>query len=242
MAAPVFDSAGAGSATETSGASHDIVCPATVAAGDLLVAHLFYEGLTVAPTGPGGWTLIDPSGPRSAADSSARTWVYGKIADGTEDGTTVGFGSPANANARFGRIYRFTGVRSDTVGNVVGGWGFGSGAVAQIADTGVTTPEADCLAVNLVGVLDDNAVASFTGETGGDWTEAIAEFTQLATTPDCCLQVQTATMAAAGTVTGGAQTMAAADPWSVIGFYIRGPAVGAAQQVRPELIYLRSNR
>ena len=222
MAAPVYSSAGAGATTEASGAAHNVPVPATVAAGDLLVIHLMYEGSTIAPTAPGGWTLIDPSGPRTGVSGLMRTWVYGRISDGSEGGTNINFGSPANANARTGRCYRFTGVRNDTVSNVVGGFNAETLNQTGINDVGVTTPEADCLAVNLVGVQDDNPVVSFTGETGGDWTEAVAEYAQSATTPDTCLQLQTATMSAAGTVNGGTQTMAAADPWIVVGFYIRG--------------------
>ena len=119
MAAPAFAAAGAMVGTATSGAAHNVPCPATVNAGELLIAHLSYEGTTVAPTDPSGWTLL--SGPHGAA--TMRQWIYGRIADGTEDGTNVNFGSPANTNNRYGRIYSFSGVRDDT-GWVAGGDGF----------------------------------------------------------------------------------------------------------------------
>jgi hypothetical protein len=210
--------------TATSGAAHNVPCPATVNAGDVLIAILQYEGATVAPTDPGGiWVKLGAS-PYLGDTSQFRMWIYGAIAAGTEDGTNVNFGSPANTNNRYGTIYRFTGARSDTIANVVGGIGFGTAFLAQIDDVGVTTPEADCLAVNIVGVQDDNAVAAFTGMTGGTWAEAEAEKLDTALTPDQCMQIQTATMASAGTINGGTQTMAASDPWGVIGFYIRGPA------------------
>jgi hypothetical protein len=75
-----------------------------------------------------------------------------------------------------------------------------------------------------VWVDDDNAVASFTGETGGDWTEAVAEFTTQ-TGSDGCLQLQTATIASAGTISGGDTTMAASDGWATFGFALLPIAV-----------------
>lgn len=228
MAAPAFAAAGAGASTETSGAAHNVPCPATVNAGELLIAHLVYEGTTVAPSDPSGWTALGGS---PFGTANPRVWIYGRIADGSEGGTNINFGSPANTNSRHGRIYSFSSVRSDTVANVVGAFNTENGSVAQIDDVGVTTIEADSLAVNCIGVMDDNAVVSFTGESGGDWTEALAEYTNTATTPDICIQLQTATMAAAGTVNGGSQTMAAADPWRVVGFYIRGVIAAAGSLV-----------
>jgi hypothetical protein len=149
-------------------------------------------------------------------------WVYGRKADGTEDGTTINFGSPANANARHGRIYSFSSVRDDVVTSMVGGFGFNAGATSTtVDDQPVTTVEADSLAVNLISINDDNATVSFTGETGGDWVEPTAEYVTAATTPDACLQLQRASMASVGTITGGSFTMAS-DAWMVVGFYIRG--------------------
>lgn len=227
MAAPAFGSSGAMVGTATSGAAHNVPWPAVVNAGDLGMAFLMYEGATVAPTSPGGiWSVLGSS-PYTGVASGFRVWVYGAIAAGTEDGSNVNFGSPANTNNRYGIIYRFTGVRNDTVANVVGGFNFESLSQQVINDVGVTTPEADCLAVNFVGVQDDNLLTAglnFTGETGGDWTEVEQAKTDTALTPDQSMQCQTAVMSAAGTVNGGTLDMGAIDPWGVVGFYIRGPA------------------
>jgi hypothetical protein len=218
---PRFVDAGAGVITEASGGALSPLSPAIVNAGDLLIIFAYYEGITTAPSTPSNFTLLD--GPRTLASNIGRCWVFGKIADGTEDGATNALGTPAVTTMRAARCYRFTGVRSDTVANVVGGFGFaGPASTATVSDVGVTTPEPNCLAVNLITVADDNALVSYTGETGGDWTEAIAEYTSAATTPDYAQQLQTAYMATAATVDGGTQTMAAADPWGVVGFYIRG--------------------
>jgi hypothetical protein len=81
------------------------------------------------------------------------------------------------------------------------------------------------MALNCIGVDDDNTIPSFTGESGGDWTVA-AEFLT-ATGTDACLNLQTAAMASTGTIDGGTATMAAADNWVNHGFAL-SPAAAAA--------------
>lgn len=217
-----FGTAGTGVNTATSGAACTPGIPASVAAGDLLIGHVFYGGSTATPDTPSGWTLLD--GPRSlnTPATNGRVWVFGKKAAGGD--AAPAFGTQAVTTPRTARAYRFTGALDDTVANMVGGFGFdGPAGSATITDVGVTTgaDTENYLAVNLVAVADDNAVASFTGETGGDWTEAVAEFTGALGTPDACLQLQTAVVAPSATINGGSQTMAVSDPWGVVGFYIR---------------------
>jgi hypothetical protein len=96
--------------------------------------------------------------------------------------------------------------------------------VAAVNDVSVTTPEDNCLAVNIIGVVDDNAVNSFVGQTGGLWFKSTPESLDAALTPDQCIVVQIAEMASPGTINGGSTTMAAADPWATVGFYVRPPA------------------
>jgi hypothetical protein len=200
----------------------------------VLIAHVFYGGDTATPSTPTNWTLLD--GPRSlnTPATNGRTWVYGKVAVGSD--ADPAFGTQAVTTPRRARVYSFSGALSDTISNIVGGFGFdGPASSATINDVGVTTgaDAQDYLAVNLIAVTDDNAVASFTGETGGDWTEAVAEFTGTTGTPDTCMQVQTAVVAPSTTINGGSQTMAASDPWGVTGFYIRSkpPKTTAPTQV-----------
>jgi len=208
--------------TFTSGAACTPTIPPSTVAGDLLIAWVFYGADVTTPDTPTGWTLLD--GPRSlnTPATNGRVWVYGKKAVGGD--AAPAFGTQAVTTPRRAIVYRFTGVLDDTVANMVGGFGFdGPASNATINDVGVTTgaDSTDYLAVNLVAVADDNAVADFTGETGGNWTEAVAQFTGTLGTPDTCLQIQTAVVAPSTTINGGSQTMAAADPWGVVGFYIR---------------------
>lgn len=212
-----YSSQGAGVSTETSGAALSPLCPATVNAGDILIAHVFWEGTTTAPSTPSGWSPL--SGPHVIESTVARHWVFGKIADGSEDGAAVAFGAPAVTTQRAARIYSFTGRVSGAIEELVTGFTHLSHATDPQMPT-VTTRTAGALAVALVAQNDNNAMASATGETGGDWTEAVAEYT-VALTPGFTLQIQTCTPTSnPGTVTGG--TVATTDdPCGVIGFQIQ---------------------
>lgn len=81
--------------------THAASMPATVNAGDLLLAFAAYDG-TCTITTPAGWTLLAEN-PRTNLSMSA----YGRVADGTEGGTTVDF---ATNNAQQGTVqcYRFS--------------------------------------------------------------------------------------------------------------------------------------
>jgi|GEM_PF-1440695 len=217
-----YKSAGNGAATEASGGDLNPTCPATVDAGDILIAHVAYEGVATTPSTPSGWELLTASG--YAIETSAyKHWIFGKIADGTEDGAAISFGTPAVTTMRTGRIYSFSGRASGTILQCVPTASFAH--VSNATDPtfpDVTTTVAGALAVACIFQADDNALVSATGETGGDWVEAVAEYMQTATTPDSQLGLQTCTPTAnPGTVTGGTISTAN-DPVGVIGFQIIG--------------------
>lgn len=212
-----YKSQGSGVATETSGAALSPLCPAVVDAGDILIAHVFWEGTTTAPSTPANWTLL--SGPHVIETTIARHWVFGKIADGTEDGSAVAFGNPAVTTQRAARIYSFAGRTAGTITELVTGFAHISNALDPTFPT-VTTTIAGALAVALVAQNDNNTLASPTGETGGDWTEAVAEFSANLT-PGLSLGICTATPTAdPGTITGGTDNTTN-DPVGVVGFQIK---------------------
>jgi hypothetical protein len=220
---PAFRAAGAGVLTATSGAACTPAIPAGGSAGELLIAHVFYGGSTAAPSTPAGWTLLDGPQSLNTPGTNGRTWVFGKVAAGGD--ANPAFGTQAVTTPRRARVYAFVNPRSDSIANIVGGFGFdGPASSSTVSDVGVTTPEDNCVAVNLIAISDDNTIGSFTGESGGNWGEAVAEFTGTTGTPDTCMQIQTAYMATAGTINGGTVTQSAADPWGNTGFYIRGVA------------------
>lgn len=229
-----YKSQGAGVSTETTGAALSPLCPAVVDSGDILVAHVFAEGILDAPSTPANWTLL--SGPHVIETTVARHWVFGKIADGTEDGAAAAFGSWVSLNQRAARIYSFAGRSSGTITDLVRGFSHQSHATDPAMPT-VTTTKAGSLAVALVAQNDNNAFASPTGESGGDWVEAVAEYT-VALTPGLSLGIETAAMASAGTISGGSMATTN-DPCGVIGFEIRdsvpaipvGAFVNASQMI-----------
>lgn len=182
--------------------------PAGLETNDLILLQVTVRSTTATVTTPAGFAPL--YGPDSSG--TGRQWIYYKFATGTESGTiTV---DQSGATCAIGRMYAF---RNVALSSFTEGGGFGTGAVATISAQAVTTTNVKRLAVSFVFVNDNNAVGSFTGETGGDWTEAVAQFTTTSGS-DGCVQLQTATMASAGTITGGSYTMSAADPWGVRAF------------------------
>jgi hypothetical protein len=206
-----FVAAGAGAATATTPTTANILVPypTGLQANDLLLLQTTVRDLVSSPTTPSGWTLL--YGP-DAGSTLVRQWIFYKFATGSETGTQAV--SCAVAVCRMGRMYAFRNVATSSFTE---GGGFGQGTVATISAQSVTTTGVKRLDVSFVFVSDDNAVGSFTGETGGDWTETMAEFTTTSGA-DGCIQLQSATMASAGTISGGTYAMAAADQWGVRAF------------------------
>lgn len=96
----------------------------------------------------------------------------------------------------------------------------GVGTSITVADTAVTTLGADRLALNLVGINDDlTGIAAFAGMTGGTW--AMPTTFESSTGTDGTVALMTATMATAGTIDGGTDTITS-DGWGVVGFALIG--------------------
>src|SRR3990172_3745977 len=238
MAAPTFVQAGTAVAVTGASATVDIPTARTVA-GDIIIRQGGKCGTGAVPTLTSVTNIEDLDGsatPTLLANEQAvggtgqgehNIWIGRIIA--TNTATSIVYNGPA-ADILI-RLYQFTGAHAGTtLGDVVenDAADFSNGTPltqAQINDTGVVTNGADRLALQFVFVIDDNAVDSFAGETGGDWVWAVAEATTTTTNPDSCLQLQTATIASAGTIDGGSYTMAASDSWGVIGFALI-PAAG----------------
>jgi hypothetical protein len=88
----------------TNVASHEVAMPATVEEGDLLLV-LFSSDADAASdtvTTPEGWTLIETM---IRSNNSVRGSIYAKVADGTEDGTTVNFQTSSIERAA-AQVYR----------------------------------------------------------------------------------------------------------------------------------------
>ena len=233
MAAPAYASASAGArngawSSDPEGGAVSITYQASIASGDLLLVQ-FQCRAADTPATPSGYTSLYADATGTGTIEFKQT-IFGKIAAGTESGTTLDIlasGVPTVDDAS-GRIYRITGnANPATFLDLFESAAVLSGNDASIEAPSVTTTGAEELAVAFVCVSDDNAVASFTGETNGDWTEAVAEYSN-ATGDDFCLQLQTATLNTAVALSGGSQTMALADPWVVRAFAIKSTVGGAA--------------
>jgi hypothetical protein len=219
MPAIAFKSQGAGASSEASGVAVSPASPASVDANDILIVHAYFEGTATAPDTPGGFTLL--SGPNVIETTIGRHWLYGKIALGTEDGAANALGTQAVTTMRSGRCYSLSGYEAGKLEEVIRGFAHISANSSTPGMPTVTTTVRGGLAVCCVAVNDNNATAPATGESGGDWTEAVAEYT-VALTPGFTLQIQTATPTAnPGTISGGTTNITNADPVGLLGFEIR---------------------
>jgi PKD repeat protein len=193
--------------------------PPGLQANDLILLQVTVRDTSNTPTTPAGFTLL--YGPDSTG--TGRQWIYYRFSNGTETGTiTVTIGGGA---CKIGRMYAF---RNVALSSFTEGGGFGSGTGRRIYAQDVTTTDVGRLAVSFVFVNDNNSVGNFTGETGGNWTEE-AEF-RTNSGSDGTIQLQTATMASAGTISGGSYRMSARDPWGVRAFALIPVTDTAAEQ------------
>lgn len=230
MAIAFSASSASGASTVTSGAALSPLCPATVAPNDILLTCVCYKDLTTVPSTPSGWTEL--AGPFDIGTTAVgRVWVFGKIAVGTEDGTSVDFGTQGGTTHRWAhRISKFTGYVSGTISQIIPAASFNS--VPRATDPAgptVTTTDAGSLAVAFAGQNDDNAQEIFAGSTGGTWTLHNSYLPVEGTGAASCLQSCVPT-SNPGTVSGGAMTVTN-DPSFTVGFEIRPTAAATGSSI-----------
>lgn len=232
MAAPAFVQAGAGAIWQSGGAVGATLSGVTV--GNFIIGHCLADGglTTGSPTEgvhsglellngtDGGLSALSLNPNQVGATQLAQQFVY--LGRAISTSCTWSLSNPGNGEDLYFRLYEFSDVNTGSnESDVLESLGEAQDTGTTISDVGVTTTGADRLAMQFIGVADDNALAAFSGETGGDWTEPVGEFLS-ATGTDGCIGIQTATMASAGTINGGTLTMAASDGWGVIGFALIG--------------------
>jgi hypothetical protein len=172
--------------------------PGSLQANDLILLQVVVRTDTsVTITPPAGFTLLYGPDATQGGNSRVTQWIYYKFSTGTESGTaTVTITGSVD---RAARMYAF---RNVALTSFTEGASFGYGEDDVILAQPVTTLGTNRLAVSFVIVNSNVAVGSFTGESGGDWTEATTEFT-FNGDDDLCMQLQTATMPTAGTISNG---------------------------------------
>lgn len=214
-----WQGSGALGATATNAAALTAACTAVVTAGDILIAHVVYRNTTSAPATPGGWELL--FGPADVGTTvTGRHWVFGKIADGTEDGTSINFGTAGGTVVRAARISRFAGRVSGTIFEVCPAASFSSLPDSQDPNAPtVTTTETGAMAIGLSCQTDDNALENYAGASGGTWGNRYVGVSTLGSQLAMSMNVCTPD-ADPGTVSGGAMSVTN-DPSGTIGFEIR---------------------
>lgn len=225
MAAPTFGAAGAGA--EADAGTLAIPYPAGISAGHALFFTVNRRQTTGADlTTPAGWDIVDgPVDAPAGANNEIREWVCGTIADGTESGSLTVTVSGTSTNSLIGRMVRVVGSAAYTgsILDYVEGIDNAVGNASPVGMPSVVTAGTDRLAICFSHIGNDSAVAAATGETGGDWVEAVAEYLPVAGM-DGTIQVQTADMASGGTISGGTFSyIGAAVSWASIAFALRQP-------------------
>lgn len=204
--------------------------PATINANDVLVlvvrasaaALTTVDSITI-DTANGTWTQLHSNG----LGTTAFVGVYFLVATGSEDGAgqTITVAISGLIGNAFAQVYRFTGSGAGLIDTSSGGASSGSSTTPSF--TAVTTTLANQLAVGMLTAGVSTTVGSCTGETGGNWTEAVAEDTDASSKT---LQCQTAGMASAGTITGGTCTLGLTGAWRTFSFALKEKDVAAAAQ------------
>lgn len=228
---PQFVGAGTGIEIATGTST---VSKTTCTAGNLIVAHYLCRGATDDVTRSNVVNITNlATTPNNSINPIAINRDVG-LAGGNKHGMYAGrvtangtcsadFTVGASGNDIAVRMYEFSDEIQGNTDDGVGLFENESGAQVQtnfgtgttVTDRSVQTLGSDRLAVSLLAVAANQALDDFTGETGGDWAEAVAEFASATGT----LQVQTAQMPSAGTIDGGSFTISSAD-WGVISFGI----------------------
>lgn len=248
MAAPSYDtsgSAGAGAVIQTGSANVTSSSPGAI--GKLFMLQVLQDGTTGTPsvaTGAAGryedlagtddaLTSLGAFDVGSAVAARQHVWL-GRSLSST---SVINVSVTTPGDDLYCRIFFFLNTSTGTTLSTViengsaGSSANGAGTSTTVADTGVTTLDVDRLAVNLIGINDDlTGIASFTGETGGNWTQDISF--ESSTGTDGTIALQTATMASAGTINGGTATITS-DAWGVIGFALIGTTAAAPPLARP---------
>lgn len=216
---PSFKGAGTGFSTQTNPDTLRPTYPATVDPGDLALLLIFNRNSTTLVPGPGG----DWVSQASWDAGNRKSWLYARITDGTEDGATVTTGSMASTDARGARIYTLSSAQNTLDGTTANQSGLSTSVLGPAA---LTTALPNSLAVGFAHISVGTVTTSdWTGETGGNWTEAVAEY--ISTTPGLIMQLQTAQMVTPGTISGGSFTIGVSANWQTGAVGIVASAGGA---------------
>lgn len=170
-------------------------------AQDVFLLHVAISSDTITATTPAGWTLL--SGPQ-AVQTGLRYYLFGKVSSGTEaTSQVISLSSSVSARATMWRLrgINLTVIDSDLV----------TGTDNTVEAPSLTAPAGSpVLAVAFVTTPGVFTFFSWTGETGGDWTDPVLVAGRV--------QIQTALLSSAGTISGGSETLSGSTNWVSEGF------------------------
>lgn len=216
--APAYSAKGTSSESTSTGTPMTPSYPA-VSAGDLLIAITVCRGST--STGPITddsltWTSLSSQG----SGTTMMTTVWYKIATGSESGTSsFSWSASGSGLEALAVIIKITGNASSGV--IDGSAGTNSGSSTTPSPASLTTAGTFELALCVITYRNGNTCTDITGESGGDYAEAFAELK--GTLSATSIDVQTATMNAAGTISGGTATLGASTIWHTCAFAVNSP-------------------
>jgi hypothetical protein len=151
--------------SSSGGLTNSITLPATVSAGDLLIAAQYDITSETIPSTPTGWTLINSI---TSGAAPGKLGIIAKIADGTEGGTTVTWFTGSD------NMYAALSLTPDTpltsLGSVTG-----TDAISGLPALSLTaTPSAGTLPLMLVYAGgSNNAVGNLNVSPDGDFNERV---------------------------------------------------------------------
>ncbi len=196
-------------------------------------------GLTAIPGGN-----ADGSFPIGSAATGRQFLRIGRIDSGL--GAFSVSGGNSTSEDLYARAYYFTFVSSGTTlatvieNGTAGNANNGAATSTTCSDTAVTTLGPDRLACNFGALSDDlMGIAVFTGMTGGTWGDF--QVYEEASGTDGTVFAEFATMASAGTIDGGSDTITSIG-WGVVGFALIGTTSGAPDTLNTNFMRKRRGK
>lgn len=215
---PSFIGASTGT-TNTGSSTLSVNYPSSIQANDIIICVVQGEDTSGASTGDtsfggGGVTNFSSLGNRDGNGGASASGVFYKRATGSESGTeTATMVAPGGPRSMTGIMYLFRGCI--TSGDPTNGFSSSDNAVSSTwSQQSLTTTVGACLGCNVIAAVANSATAgSFTGETGGDWTEA-----NIYSSANGTIQLQTASLPSATTISGGSVAASVAGKYQKYAF------------------------
>lgn len=210
-ALPIYGSSGtAFSGTATGAQSINVPSQAS---GDLLLlvvhARASLSNGTITSIGA-GWTQIGGAGVTYGGAQICRVALAWKIGSGSDTAVSVTFGGTSTVRFQ-AQVHKFTAANGFAAVPVANVGTATTGTSTTVTVASVTPSATNQLAVAVIAAGISTTMASATGETGGDWTEPLAE----AAATNGTLAIQTSDQSSGGAISGGTLTITSANWVSV---------------------------